>query len=369
MKFNTFEIAKKIITITIVLMAIVIVVLLILLLNTKQMKNVKEFVKDGTKVLYITNSEKYSKYPINLFEKYEIDYLYINIDESNGIEKSRLKKIVNGKYLYNMIAVFKNGKLLDYIVEYETEDNLNKFLQGLDIIPDVIGSIDGIVDSVPEMLESELSVLYFPYKFVDGIDNQNKILDEVCKENNIEYKMINAYLLSFSQQEKINSILQISSVKDQIVIFVKDGKIVNSIRGFKTKNEYLNKMYEIDFITQKEEEIDFIDYDGVKKIIKSNDKNILVIIKDNCKYCDYVIKYLSSISSKYNLDIKYININEIGSDISNLIEKELTSLGYNDGFTTPITLLIESGNLLDYVIGSSPEEYFVDIFKENGIIK
>ena len=51
------------------------------------------------------------------------------------------------------------------------------------------------------------------------------------------------------------------------------------------------------------------------------------------------------------------------------ISKKLSELGYSDGFTTPITLIVENNKLINYVIGASNKQYFVDIFSENGIIK
>ena len=57
------------------------------------------------------------------------------------------------------------------------------------------------------------------------------------------------------------------------------------------------------------------------------------------------------------------------SDISINLQKDLNNLKYNDGFTTPLTIIIENGELLDYIIGASNEKYFIDIFTENGIIK
>lgn len=370
MKANTFDVIKKILRIVIFLSIVIIFILLLIASSdSKRIKNIKSFIKDGTKVLYITNNMEYSEYPIELFDKYEIDYMYISSNDINSFEKSKLEDIINSKHLSNSIVVFKNGELIDTILDYEAENSLNVFLQNLNIIPDVIGNIEGIVASTTDMLNSEFAILYFPYRYINGIETQDDILNNIAMEYNIEYKMINAYLLSISQQEKLNSILQISSVEDQIVILVKNGKIVGSIRGIKSEKEYLNELYETNFIAEIENQIKFISYDKFKEIINETNKNIVVIIKDNCKYCDDVVNNLTSISEDYNVDINYLNIEEIGGDISNSVEKILLDMGYSDGFTTPITILTESGNLIDYIIGSSTEKYFVDIFTENGIIK
>ena len=103
--------------------------------------------------------------------------------------------------------------------------------------------------------------------------------------------------------------------------------------------------------------------------MNSNSKNIILIGKEECKYCDEVISTLNTIIINYNISIKYINIGNLDSELSSNVENKLVDLGYSDGFTTPITIMIESNKLIDYVIGASSEDYFIDIFTENGIIK
>ena len=57
------------------------------------------------------------------------------------------------------------------------------------------------------------------------------------------------------------------------------------------------------------------------------------------------------------------------SNISLEVEERLMELNYNDGFSTPMVLVVEKNKLLNYVIGLASEQYFIDIFTENGIIK
>lgn len=370
MKENTFSIIKKIlITLLFSILVLIFVVLLFFSRDNDLIKDVKEFIQTDTKVLYITNKNKYSEYPIKLLDKYSIKYLYIDSTKLSSIEKTKIEKIINSKYLSNIVVIFNNGKIVDAIIDYESENKLNDFLQKHNIIPEVIGDIDGILESVPELLETELTMLYIPYKYVDGIESQNKILEEISTRYKIKYKLINAYLLSFEQQEKLNSILQISSVEDQIIILVKDKKIVGSIRGINRANYYLDELHKYNFIDKIDNYITEINYDKFNELISSDNKNIILIGKDECRYCDNVITTLNSIIINYDIPIYYINVGKLDSELSNNVEKTLTQLGYSDGFTTPITLMTESNKLIDYVIGPSDEKYFVDIFTENGIIK
>lgn len=370
MKENTFTIIKKVLNIVIfIIIVIVFVILLMFSSDNNKISVIQEFIKNDVKVLYISDELNYSDYPIELFKKYEIEFLNINSDELNIFEKSKIEKIINSQYLSDIIIIYQNGKIIDKIVNYESERKLNTILQKLNILPEVIGDVKGIIESVPDLLESDLSILYFPYEYVDGIETQSKILEEIAKEYNSEYKMIDAYLLSSTQKQKLNSILQISEVEDQIIILVQNQKIIGSIRGINTKNEYLKNLEDFEFIDEIDNYIKDIDYDEFENLVNSQEKSIILIGKDNCKYCDEVMNILNTIIIDYDIEINYLNIKDFESDISEKVEQKIIELGYEDGFTTPIILLIESNKLLDYVIGSSDEKYFVDIFTENGIIK
>ena len=78
---------------------------------------------------------------------------------------------------------------------------------------------------------------------------------------------------------------------------------------------------------------------------------------------------MNQISSSNNLDIDYINIESMESDISINIQEKLKKIKYKDGFSTPLTIITEKGKILDYSIGSSTLEFFNEMFKEYGLIK
>ena len=50
-------------------------------------------------------------------------------------------------------------------------------------------------------IDDEYTLLYVPYKYVEGIDKENQKLEDMSLEYGFEYKMINAYLLSDKQKE------------------------------------------------------------------------------------------------------------------------------------------------------------------------
>ena len=373
MKNNTFDMIKMFLLFVFVTFLIIIfIILLVVSSDNKLINKIKEYTKTDTKVLYFSTDRYYSDYPIELFEKYDIDYLFVDTSDLSRFEQKKIEQIVNSTELYNMIAIFKNGEIVDAIINYTTEERIHTFLQNYNIIPSILGNPEGILEKTQNLVDKDLMLLYVPYKY-DPTSNvlleQNKILTEISKDYNINYDIIPAYLLSFNQQNKLNTILKISSVNDQIVILVKDKKIIGSIRGINNKNTYLNTLYEYNYISEIENYITEIDYNEFNNLLSSNETNVIIITKNECKYCDAAISTLNKITLDYNIPIKYININNFDSDVAKDIENILIAAEYSDGFTTPLTIITQANKVIDYVIGASDEKYFVDIFRENGIIK
>jgi len=154
-------------------------------------------------------------------------------------------------------------------------------------------------------------------------------------------KMIDSYLLSSTQKEKLNSILQISAVEDQIVILVQKGKIIGSIRGINKKNEYLNELKSYKFIEQIENYINNIDYDEFENLISTQEKSIILVGKDNCKYCDEVIEILNVIIIDYDIKINYLNIKDFATDVmEKLFTKSSTQIAMFHTFFNTITTIL-----------------------------
>ena len=177
---RTFSSLKKFVIFIIILILVFILVFIALNLdNIKKINEIKKFITDDVKVLYITDEKNYSQYPVELFDKYEVDYMYIDTSSLSIVEKRNLEKLINNKYLNTIIVIFKDGKIEDAIIDFESKESLNLFLQNNNIIPKVIGKVDGIIDSIFKYKEADLSLLYIPYDYINGIDEQDKILKDM----------------------------------------------------------------------------------------------------------------------------------------------------------------------------------------------
>ena len=365
---NTFNLKKYIGIIIFIFILILFIWLLIYTKDNKLIDSIKQFVKEDTKVLYISNEYNYSNYPITLFNKYEINYLYVKTDNLSKVDKRKLKNIINSEYLNNIVIIFKDGKVKDAIIDYKNEDKLNKFLESNDIIPSVMGKLDDIFDNANRYINSDYSLIYVPYEYINGINEQISILTDLKNKYRFDFNIVNAYLLSTEQKKKLNLLFKISDVKDQIILLVKEGKIVGSVRGINTKDEYKNKLAEYKFISSNNYNINEIDYNKFLKILSESNKNATLIVKDNCKYCDDVVEILKEISSEKNIMVNYINVENSDSNLALNISDKLKQIGYTGGISYPLTILSENNKILNFIIGASDKSYFLEIFKENGII-
>ena len=343
--------------------------LLFITRDNKLINNVKDFIEKDEKILYISNEKKYKNYPVKLFKKYDIDYLYVDSTNISKVEKKKLQKIINSTYLNNIIVIFNNGEVVDAIIDYKDEDALLSFLQTNLIIPEQIGDNSKIIDNVSSYLETDLTLLYLPYFYSEEEEALNEELETLSKNYDFKYKEEKAYYLSKTQKNKLNKILQISDVKSQIIILIKDKKIIGSIRDEQDVDNILDKLLEYKFVKEKTQKIISINYDNYLKLKSDGNKNIILLTKDECKECVELEDTLNELLDVYNINIFNFNIESFDSDNGKLIKESLKDMEYSDAYSAPIVLIIESDKILDYSIGPSKYEYFENTFKENGIIK
>ena len=351
------------------LLILVFLVLIIMTRDSSKIIEIKEYIKTDEKILYITNDESL-KYPIEILDKYSVSYLKINSNKLNMFEKKKLKNIINNQYINNIIVILKNGEVIDALIEYDSKEKVNMFLQEHNIIPKkIVDNVNEIVDKSKTILENDYSMIYILYSNHDKIDKQDKLFQKISKKYSINYDRIDAYLLSESQQDQINTLLGLSEVEDQILVLIKDKKMIANIRGIHSQNTYVEALYDQNFIKELDDKINKIDYDDLKKELEKQDKNIILIGQDICKDCDQVYNLLNGMIYNYNINVNYINLENSNSNIYDKVKNKLIKSGYTDAFSLPLVIIVENNKIIDYVIGNSNEEYFLDIFIQNGVIK
>ena len=122
------------------------------------------------------------------------------------------------------------------------------------------------------------------------------------------------------------------------------------------------------------------DYDEIMDYIHLNSKAMIVLGKNNCKFCSKYIPVLVDIKKNYEFDFLYVNFSAFSNDkyqeVINgdiIIPKKCTSNSkdkrLSDGIGTPTSLIYENGKVIDCIIGYMDYDKTLSILKNSGTIK
>ena len=154
-----------------------------------------------------------------------------------------------------------------------------------------------------------------------------------------------------------------------LVVFVKEGKVIDKISGYVDERELLNKLKDKGYISKEEGNIlTYLDFDGLKKVFKSKEKSIVVVGKTSCSYCIRFKPILMSVSDEYNVPIYYVNYDEI--EETEELSKFLGQFEeFQGSWGTPFTVVVENGKIIDKLSGYREEKKYINFLKNNDFIK
>ena len=77
---------------------------------------------------------------------------------------------------------------------------------------------------------------------------------------------------------------------------------------------------------------------------------------------------MNEIADEYGIEINYINVNTLTQEQSGKLSKYISFLGENE-WGTPLTLIVNNGEVIDSANGLLDKEGYVNLFKKSNIIK
>ncbi len=100
----------------------------------------------------------------------------------------------------------------------------------------------------------------------------------------------------------------------------------------------------------------------VEEVVAQESKQIIVLGKDNCPYCQMFSPLLNYMGEKYDFDYTYVNTNKITKKA--LIEiLDILKINAND-FGTPHLTLTENGNIIDEIAGYVDEKALLEFLQK-----
>lgn len=179
-------------------------------------------------------------------ERYEFDYLYIDVNEMN---KSHMSKLLSYLGLTKVgtpyLAIVANGKVVNTQNGYTDYDVTFKFLQDNGIIAEdaklLLNYIDGY-DEYEKLLKSDDNNIIVVGQSTCGYCVQAKIiLNEIAEENNIKINYLNVSYLTEEEGEKFTNSLDYFAGEwgTPVMMITKDGEMVDIIEQLVSKEEYI----------------------------------------------------------------------------------------------------------------------------------
>ena len=371
---HNFERARKFVLTSILFILVVVIAFAVTVLvyfvreksNVPIMEQYNDYRKNSSVyVLYMGDNADYDK-KLKLYKDYyEYDYQKINIKKLTIKNRRKFKEKLKTDNLKDSIAIYKHGKLIA-VKNISNVDDMNAFLNTNKVIPSVIEDPKTEKELISSILGSnDDTLVYVSFVNNDIVQNKSNDLSNLCAEYKIKYQFIRGYV--FSEKQIINYMNQFnySSIKNELIVIVENGSIKKIIEFDSLYyDDYIEIFKNYDIINSITDYLNYVDINTFNELKEKDDKNIFVFGDAKCKYCESVKYTLGGIAHENNIKIHYVELNAEDN-----ITESLTSLNYEGTYTYPLTIIIENKKIIDYIIGDSEKDYFISIFKKDGIIR
>lgn len=247
----------------------------------------------------------------------------------------------------------------------------------------VIGSLESkeIMNEFNKVYnKKEKTVIFYSSSTCGYCELQKPIFETIVEDYNIKTYSIDSNELSSSQRKEVLNKLGIEHATPTIVI-VENGKVVASKVGYTEGSALVdffkeNKVVSKDAVYSKEANITFINYDEYKALVRKDDTSVIVIGQDGCSHCSNYKPALNSVAEDYNIAMNYLNLTNLTTEESNKLFENLKNIGYDDpdflkdgSFGTPLTLIIEDGEVEHYISGERTISQLVRELTRAGVIE
>ena len=331
-----------------------------------------KFIKnDGIQVIYFGKDDSVNELLKKLEIKYEISFLHINTSKITSIKRNRIKEDLDLDIINSTLVVVNNGKTIDYMDKSNSNLNqVNEFLIKNSIIPKEEGNPEVVKKNFDVALNSKDSIIiYIANNKNESNEKHNKFLSAFCNNYSINYVFIEGYYLSDNQKLSLLKKLNYNEIHDELFVIVDEGDIKEVDESVSDHlNDYFALASNYGIInTTNSNSIKEVTTKQFTTLVSSKEKYVFFMYSDECVYCDKLKPIIGKIGIQNDIKIYSINIKE---NAEKNFETYIKKRGYKEEkITTPLVLISENNKILDYIIGYSDKEIYIDKFKANGVIR
>ena len=196
----------------------------------------------------------------------------------------------------------------------------------------------------------------------------NPSLEDMKERYQFDYLYIDAAEISSGYIKKILAKLELSSLGTPYLAVVSNGKVVDTQNGYSDYDITFEFLQDNKIIAEDQELLlNYIDYEEYEKLLKSDEKNVIVVGQSTCSYCVQAKITLNEIVEENDITINYLNISYLTEEEG---EKFESSLDYFEGsWGTPIMMIVKDGKIVDIIEQYVEKDEYVEFLEENGVIE
>lgn len=118
--------------------------------------------------------------------------------------------------------------------------------------------------------------------------------------------------------------------------------------------------------TEEKKEFIDIDVDTYLQYYKGSSKKIVLMARHTCQYCQVAEPILQKIAKDYNLDIYYLNTEQVNTEDQErlLSSNEL----FQSGFGTPFIVVVQNEKIINHVDGLTDTKHYLQFLKDSKMI-
>ena len=121
----------------------------------------------------------------------------------------------------------------------------------------------------------------------------------------------------------------------------------------------------VETVTLEEAGFNEVSLDEYLELIKSSEKNVILVARPTCTYCEAFAPILSEASKELNIEVNYIDTDKFTNDDWTTFNNSLSYLS-DEQWGTPLTLIVQNGEVVDVNSGYVELETIISFFTNNG---
>lgn len=199
------------------------------------------------------------------------------------------------------------------------------------------------------------------------------IMESLSEKYDFDYNDINTDQVKSSTLTKMLDKLGLSDEEfgTPYIAIIQDGKVIASQPGYAEEVDVF-KFFQDNGVIGKDEEfkeiLNYVDYKGYKKIIASDEPQLMVMVQTGCGACISAKPVLEEISEEYDITINALNITNLSDEDRQELSSTLDYLNKNE-WGTPLLLIVKNNQVIDASNGYLDEDAYEIFLKKNDFIK